>query len=83
MEGEFLAPTTEVDYPYTLDKHNTKGKSAIDIYMKLYKSKNEIVEGQKFTLIHFTSHNRAMPGTVKPYSQDQRTVSVVYISSPL
>lgn len=71
MEGEFLAPTTKVDYPSTLDKHNTKGKPAIDNYMKLYKPKNEIVEGPKFKLIHFTSYNRAMPGTAKSCSQDQ------------
>lgn len=71
MEGEFLAPTTEVDYPSTLDKHNTKGKPAIDNRMKLYKPKNEIVEGPKFKLIHFISYNRSMPGTAKPYSQDK------------
>lgn len=71
MEGEFPAPTTEVEYPSTLDKHNTKGRPVIDNYMKLYKPKNEIVEGPKFTLIHFTSYNRAMPGTAKLCSQDQ------------
>lgn len=59
MEGEFPVPTTEVDYPSTLDKYNIKAKSAIDIYTKLYKPKNEIVDGQLFTLIHFTSYNQS------------------------
>lgn len=72
MDGEFLAPTTEVDYPSTLDKYNTKSKSEIDICLKLYNPKNDIVEGQEFTPVHFTLYNRAMPGTANPYSQDQR-----------
>lgn len=77
MEGEFLAPTTKVDYPSTLDKHNTKGKPAIDNYRKLYKPKNEIVEVPKFKLIHFTSYNRAMPGTLNHVAKIKASICCI------